>query len=618
MQKSGYELRNLLISDEHDHFACLAVKRSNANLEANASESSTVLVYSLDRNGQTKLVEKLTKVFNFVFGPKSSIFYTVLDNKLRAHQVVCHRIGQPQLQDTAIFSDPNDECFVDITRTKDKKFHIINSSTLDSSELRIFPSDTDFWCQGHPASNVAQNIRLMRARQKNVECFVDHHDSEFVILTNSPANDGSRSDIAEPLPFRLMRAPTDKPSSDNWVELLSVADDERIDDVEIFKTHIVVSIKRQGRPAVIVYNRSQGSRSELALPYGGNCAVRPEPSPQFDASSVRLSFSSPVHLESVVEYDLNTLKARNSWASTPLHIDADDYTVRQIKVPYKGVSVPMTLIHSRTAHVLNKASPTLVRVYGAYGVSLEPEFRVEDIPLLRRGWTVVLAHVRGGGELGREWYSSGRGLNKGNSVEDLLACTRFLLDRGISASDRLALTGVSAGGLVVGAALNAQPDYFRAATLHVPFVDPLSAMLDPQLPLTSVETAEWGNPLTNVRDYDSICQYAPYDNIRQNMVASNRRAPSILVTAGGQDKRVSAWQPAKWVARLRSRGGYATNDTGSNDGLYPKLLLSTSLDAGHFHSRHDGYDIDGGSNSYINAHALRNAFLISETGCDLC
>ncbi|KAJ2375559.1 hypothetical protein GGI05_007128, partial [Coemansia sp. RSA 2603] len=199
-----------------------------------------------------------------------------------------------------------------------------------------------------------------------------------------------------------MQTPTDRPSSDNWVELLSVADNERIDDVEIFKKHIVVSIKRQGRPAVVVYNRLQGSRSELALPYNGNCAVRPEPSPQFDASSMRLNFSSPVHLESVVEYDLNTLQVRNSWSSTPLHINPDEYVVRQINVPHSGVSVPMTVIHRKTAFGSSVSSPTLVRVYGAYGVSLEPEFRVEDIPLLRRGWTIVLAHVRGGGELGRE------------------------------------------------------------------------------------------------------------------------------------------------------------------------------------------------------------------------
>ncbi|KAJ1945538.1 hypothetical protein GGF37_001650 [Kickxella alabastrina] len=611
-KKFGYELRNLLVSDDHKTVACLATKHDGGH--SSNSESSSLLIFSLGGNGEISLLEVLEDIFNFVFGLKDTLFYTVLDSKLRAHKVLGHRIGCPQSEDVSVYAESNDECFVDITRTKDKKFHIVNSSTLDSSELQIFPSSHDFWQMRGTGKSGNSPLHLIRPRQRGIEYFVDHHDGEFIVLTNSPTDDNSKAPVLQPLPFRLVRSPTARPSSQNWTELFNVADNERIDDVEIFQKYIVVSIKRQGRPAVLVYNRILDSRSELSLPYDGNCTVRPTPSPQFDASTVRLCFSSPVHLDSVVEYNMSTLAKCNSWTTTPLHMIPSEYMVRRVTVSSSGgQDVPMTLIHHESALLSQKSSPALIRVYGAYGVPLEPEFRLEDIPLLRRGWTIALAHVRGGGELGREWYSSGRGQNKVNSVNDLIACAQYLLDKGWSSENQLAITGVSAGGLVIGAALNAQPTYFRAAALHVPFVDPLSAMLSPDLPLTSVETTEWGNPLTTMADYTCIAQYAPYDNIK-NIVVGNKRSPSILVTAGGQDQRVSAWQPAKWVARLRSRGGYS-EPVSRSDCSASKLIFSAAMGAGHFHSARDNGD-QGEHNddgSYINTHALRNAFLISET-----
>ncbi|KAJ2024065.1 hypothetical protein IWW57_003878, partial [Coemansia sp. S610] len=554
------------------------------------------------------LVGVLEGVFNFVFGTSESLFYTVLDAKLRASKVMAHRIGLEQKEDIEIFDEPNHECFVDITRTKDKRFHLVNSSRLDSSKVFIFPSAHNFWQHSSKEANT-QALQLVRPRQANVEYFIDHHDGEFIILTNSPKDDKASLPTAEPYPFRLVRAPTASPTSEHWEELLSVGNDELIEDVEIFKSHIMVSMKRQGQPAVYIYDRASGCRSELPLPYKGHCAVRPEPNPQFEAKTVRLGFSSPVHLESVVEYDLASLKQCKSWASTPLHIDSGEYKCQRLKVPCGNVYIPMTLIHHESVE-LSKGPPTLARVYGSYGVSLEPEFRVEDIPLLLRGWVIALAHVRGGGELGREWYSNGKGTNKVNSILDYLSCIRFLLDKGWANSSRVAATGVSAGGLVVGAALNKSPEYFRAAALHVPFVDPLSAMLSPDLPLTGVEISEWGNPLSSSASYATIRSYAPYDNIHQ--MGSDQRGPSILVTAGGLDQRVPVWQTAKWIARLRSAGGYHLRAPGGA-GRAPKLLFYPQMDAGHFHA--DASGTEAGSDNggdFISAQALRNAFLISE------
>ncbi|KAJ2735392.1 hypothetical protein IW152_001618 [Coemansia sp. BCRC 34962] len=514
-------------------------------------------------------------VFNFVFGASDTLFYTVLDAKLRASKVMAHRIGLGQSKDIEIFDEPCHECFVDITRTKDKRFHLINSSRLDSSKVFVFPSAHDFWQHSSKETN-AQALQLARPRQASVEYFIDHHDGEFIILTNSPKDDKAGLPTADPLPFRLVRAPTASLTSEHWEELLGVGDDELIEDVEIFKNHIMVSLKRQGQPAVYIYDRASGCRSELSLPYKGYCTVRPEPNPQFEATTVRLGFSSPVHLESVIEYDLASLKQGKSWAPTPLHINSDEYKCQRLSVPCGSVNIPMTLIHHESVE-------------------------------LSKG---------GGSELGREWYSNGKGANKVNSIADYLSCIRFLLDKGWSSSSRLAATGVSAGGLVVGAALNKSPEYFRAAALHVPFVDPLSAMLSPDLPLTGVEISEWGNPLSCSASYVTIRDYAPYDNIRQ--MNSGQQGPSILVTAGGLDQRVPVWQTTKWVARLRSAGGYHLRVPGGT-GCVPKLLFYPQMDAGHFHADTSGTEAGSDSGGdFISAQALHNAFLISELSTGHC
>ncbi|KAJ1727726.1 hypothetical protein LPJ61_004427 [Coemansia biformis] len=592
----GYELQSLLVSDGHDFVGCLATRCDGAHV---GTESGSLLVFSLASSGSTELVQTLEGVFNFVFGRGDTLFYTVLNDKLRADRVRWHRVGLPLSHDVDVYVEPDDECFVDITRTKDKRFHIISSSTLDSSEVRVFPTNN-----AGIAPQVA--LQLLRPRQRGVEYFVDHHGDEFVILTNSPPDDQSSAPVDTPLPFRLVAAPSSCPSSEHWTEMLRMPPGGgQIEDVEIFRNYIMVSTKCQCRPEVVIHNRLTRENARLPLPYGSSGVVRPEPNPQFDSSAVRIGFNSPVHLGSVVEYDMQTMRPSQSWVSTPLHIDADSYTIRHESVPSGDTRIPLTLIHSKAVD-LSTAPPTLIRVYGAYGVSLEPEFRLEDVPLLLRGWVIALAHVRGGGELGREWYAAGRGRNKVRAVNDLLACARFLLERGWSAPERLAVTGVSAGGLVVGAALNKAPEYFRAAALHVPFVDPLTAMLSPELPLTGVETAEWGNPAANAADYAAIGEYAPYDNIREAAAAG--RAPAILVTAGGQDRRVSVWQPAKWVARLRSRGGYSASVAARAKGQ-PKLIFVSRMGEGHFLSDGSPGDGDGGS---VMAHALRNAFLISE------
>ncbi|KAJ1741833.1 hypothetical protein LPJ68_002500 [Coemansia sp. RSA 1086] len=395
----GCEIKNVLVSDNHRYIGCMVTDNDGPH-----TETCNLMVYLIEDTGKAKHLETLTDVFNFVFGTDEMLFYTVLNDKLRAHKICCHQIGKPQHTDTDIFTEQDDECFVDVTRTKDAKFIIINSSTLDSSEVRVFPvSDIVLEKAGKP------NTKLLRSRQRGVEYFADHYGEEFVILTNSPLDDSLLSLKGHTLPFRLMKAPSACPESGNWRELLSVADDEKIEDVEIFRDYIMITVKRQGRPAVIVHDRVANTNAELQLPNRGNCVVRPGANPQFDTTIARLSFSSPVHMDSVIEYNLKTLKACKQWASVPLHMDTDEYVIHRECVENNNVSIPMTLIHHKS---------------------------------------VDLAHG-GGSELGREWYSAGKGQNKSNSVSDLLHCAQSLLERGWTTPEKLAVAGISAGGLVL-------------------------------------------------------------------------------------------------------------------------------------------------------------------------
>ncbi|KAJ1950291.1 hypothetical protein EC988_004444, partial [Linderina pennispora] len=287
LKRHGLVIRLLHVSNDNSWMGCLV---SDAN-DDSGKETGTLLLYRLAAGGQAEECDQISNVYNFVFGTSGSVFYTVLNNKLRAHKVMGHSIGDRQSTDIVVYSERDTECFLDITCTKDKQFFIVNSSTLDSSELHVFSSRFDFWTASE--ADCKNALQLVRPRQKGVEYFVDHQGSDFLILTNSPADDSQRSDIADPLPFRLVRAPTQTPSSDNWEEVLTVQDNERIEDLEVFQDYFMVNIKRRGLPAVLIFDRKMGKRSELKLPYNGNCTVRPDANPQLDTSFVRLSLSSP-------------------------------------------------------------------------------------------------------------------------------------------------------------------------------------------------------------------------------------------------------------------------------------------------------------------------------------
>ncbi|CAG8682442.1 12057_t:CDS:10, partial [Funneliformis mosseae] len=583
-------IRSLLISPDHNILAYL--------IEQEGEEIGVLHFKILNENENLILHdEKLEGIFNFVWGSNSKIvYYTITDEQLRPYKVYAHQIGSSPQHDILIYEDYDKSSFVDITVTRDKSFIAINSNSFSTSEVRIFDAYHDF-SKGIP------ELKLIEPRSSGLEYYVDHHNGFLYILTNS----------ANTRNFKLVRASLDNCNKRNWETIFSFKNNELIEDIDIFRKFAVIFAKREGLPIIFCYNFDSHDVHQIELPTKF-CVVSPDTNINYDTDIVRFTCDSPFAHQSIYEYNMETRKL-HSIRSNPIHskyinyithfpnycniliesdFDHNLYTCHRIYVNSKdGSKIPITLLHKRSL-VLDNKNPMLIRSYGAYGVSTVPDFQLEHFSLLERGWVIALAHVRGGSELGHTWYDQGRLMNKKNSITDLISVIEYLIEAGYSNQSLIASIGSSAGGLLLGAAFNMRPDLFRAIILRVPFLDPLSSMLNPDLPLTRIEYNEWGNPLEDKKTYEYLASYAPYDNIS---TLRSQQTRSILVTAAMKDQRVSYWHPLKWVARMRTR-----QSTDHNGNL---LILKIDMEGGHF-----GDEID--QSDRIKNVAFELAFLISQ------
>ncbi|CAG8439013.1 4369_t:CDS:10 [Diversispora eburnea] len=484
-------------------------------VEQEGNEVGTLYFKDLSRNLNFQQ-EKLEGVFNFLWGTNThTIYYTVVDKQLRPYKVFAHKIGTMQQIDLTIFEENDQSAFVDITYTKDKSFIMINSNTFISSEVRFFDAHHDI-SLGKP------NSTLIEARVPGLEYY-----GYFYILTNA---DNTKN-------FKLVRSCLANFGRKNWEIIYAAKESEKIEDVEIFHNYATIFIKREGLPVILCYNLWTLEVHQIELP-DKFCVVSPGINNNYKTDIVRFTYSSPFISESIYDYNMQT---RNL---LPIRIHS-------IKV--------------------------LVRSYGAYGISTEPEFQLEHFPLLERGWIIALAHV-------------------------FLEYTNTSL---------ISTIGISAGGLLAGTVYNMRPELFRTIIMKVPFLDPLSSMLDPNLPLTKVEYHEWGNPAESKEIYDYIASYTPYDNIKHYRPSSTNNIvnSSILVTAGMHDQRVNYWHPLKWIARMRLRQSdcyypYLKNGNLVNFGKNNLLILKIDFDKGHF--------VGNNHSDKIKNLAFELAFLISQ------
>jgi len=419
---------------------------------------------------------------------------------------------------------------------------------------------------------------LIAARRADVEYSVEHHEDRFLILTNEGATN-----------FRLMAAPVSSPGRDSWTEVVPERSGVRLNLTDVHKGHVVLGQRSDGLERLEVLDIATGDIHVVEQPDVAYTAF-PGGSPTYDSRVMRFFYTSLTAPWSAVDYDMGT-RERTIVKEQPVRggYKREDYVSERLwATAPDGVDIPISLVFKRGMR--RDGSPLLLYGYGAYEHSNDPMFDPARLSLLDRGFVFAIAHVRGGGEMGREWYEDGRLLHKRNTFDDFIACADHLVAAGYTMPAKLAIRGRSAGGLLIGAVLNQRPELFACAVAQVPFVDALTTMLDDKLPLTVNEYDEWGNP-AEPEFYSYIKSYSPYDNVRPTAY------PALLVMGGLNDPRVSYWEPAKWVARLRTL----------NRGERP-IVLKTQMGAGHM----------GPSGRYESwrEEAFVMAFVVTQLGLD--
>ncbi|HUR35034.1 MAG TPA: S9 family peptidase [Vicinamibacterales bacterium] len=471
-------------------------------------------------------------------------FYTVLDRNHRPHRVFRHQLGTAQASDALIYEEADPGFFVSLGLSENRRFVVISSGDHVTTEVHLVDM--------HSPDTVP---RLVAARQHGVEYRVHTQGDDLVILTNA---DGAED-------FKVVRVAADAPERANWRDWMPHVPGRLIESVVCFAGE-VVRLERDGGLQRIVVRHDDGSEHTIGFDEPV-FALAVQPGFEYDTAVLRFTYTSLTTPDQTFDYDMRTrVRTLRKQQRVPSGHDPARYrSARVFASSHDGAQVPISLLwHASTP--LDGSAPVLLHGYGSYGIAIPPGFGIGRLSLVDRGFIWALAHIRGGKDKGYGWYRQGRLLQKRNTFLDFIAAAEHLCagSAALTRPGQITIEGGSAGGLLVGAVVNMRPELFKAAVAHVPFVDVLNTICDGELPLTPIEWPEWGNPIVSREVFDYIASYSPYDNV------ARQAYPSILVTAGLTDPRVTYWEPAKWVARLRARK--------TDDNL---LLLRTYMEAGH-------------------------------------
>ncbi len=471
-----------------------------------------------------------------------TVFYAARDAALRPHQIWRHRLGDPIESAVLVYQEDDERFRVGVSRSKSGRYLFIGSESSLTSEVRYLD-----------AADPEGGFRVVEPRETGVEYDVDHHGDRFLITTNA---DGAVN-------FKLVEAPVADPSRANWHDLVGHREDSRLLGISVLREWIVLAEQANAVPRLRVMNATTNEIRELDVPEEVSSTTLGA-NPEFDRNVLRFEYESMITPGTTYDEDLET-GDRVLVKQVPVlggYDPADYVTERRWATAADGVRVPMSLVY-RKGTALDGSAPGLLYGYGSYEASMDPDFSHILLSLLERGFVYATAHIRGGGEMGRRWYDDGKFLAKRNTFSDFIACAEEFIGSGYTSADRLVAMGGSAGGLLMGAVVNERPDLFKGVLALVPFVDVVTTMLDETIPLTVGEFEEWGNP-KDPEYYGYMKSYSPYDNVEAGAY------PAMLVTTGINDTRVAFWEPAKWVAKLR------TFKTDPNP-----LLLKTEMGAGH-------------------------------------
>jgi oligopeptidase B len=469
----------------------------------------------------------------------ATLFYVVEDDAKRAYRLYRHRLGSAAHD--LLYEETDERFSIGVDETRSSAFVILTSHSATTSEVRFVPAD-------RPDAP----LTLAVPRRQEHEYYVDHRGERFYILTN----DRGRN-------FRLVTAPVNAPSEANWSELIAHREDVMLEGIDLFSGHYVLHERRGGFPRLRVVSFATGEAHDIELPEAV-CTVHGGANLEFDTTVYRFVYESPVTPDSVFDYDMD-MRSRTLLKQRPVlgGYDPARYASELVyATAADGTRIPVSMVYRRDLRC-GGPQPTLLTGYGAYGFPHDVHFSSARLSLLDRGVVVAIAHVRGGGEMGKRWHDEGRMLSKRNTFTDFIAAAEHLVALRVTQPSQLAIEGGSAGGLLMAAVANLRPDLFKAVVADVPFVDVINTMLDASLPLTTGEYEEWGNP-QEPEYFRYMLSYSPYDNIEA------KAYPAMLVQTSLNDSQVMYWEPAKYVARLRAM------KTDSNP-----LLLKTNMEAGH-------------------------------------
>ncbi|WP_442756444.1 S9 family peptidase [Methylocystis sp. JAN1] len=470
---------------------------------------------------------------------RHTLYSVRLDAYNRPFQLVRHRVEGTSVFEENIFEEKDAAYQLRLSRTEDGRFLILTSWARDTTELRYLDAD-----------DPNATVKLLYPRRNGIEAYVTHHEEKFYIVTNEEASAN-----------RILTMPTKNQSLEKRIFRDAPADVE-IDWIHAFAKHIVICERRRGIPTLHVVDMQTNEDHVVDLPESV-IALYPEDNREFETEIFRFGYSSFVTPYTVFNYDMAYRRLDMLQQSAVVGYNPTDYASERIFVPTgDGVDVPMSLVY-RKGRRNDGSHPALLYGYGAYGFRLEAEFSSLRLSLLDRGFVYAVAHVRGGGELGRDWHEQGQGRLKQNSIGDFIACAEYLIREGFVHPGRLGVMGESAGGLLAAAAINQRPELFSAVVTDGPFVDVINTLADETLPFTISEWKEWGNP-SMAKDRAWLQSYSPYENVRRQAY------PSLLVFCSLNDPRVPYWEGLKWAERIREMSSEPAD-----------ILVKVRLDGGH-------------------------------------
>ena len=484
-------------------------------------------------------IENTTSNFEWANDSQTVLYGKQHPETLRSYRIFRHKLGNEN--DSLVYEEQDETNYLYVSKSLSGRFFYLTSSQTLSTEVRYLSADSP-----------NDDPTVFQPREENHEYFVTDGGDRFYLTSNDDAKN-----------FRILEAPLDNTSKDAWTEIVAHRDNALIEDFEVFMDFVVVELVENGIKQMEIIERSTGETYRIDFGEDVYTAYADD-NYEFDTAWFRYTYESMTTPESTYDFDMASKEHRLIKEHVVLGgFDRNDYrTERLFATARDGTQVPVSLVYRRGMEK-NGRNPLFQYAYGSYGSSIEPGFSADLLSLLDRGFIYAIAHIRGGSEMGREWYYDGRQLNKKNTFTDFIDVSKFLVDEGYTSPEHLYARGGSAGGLLMGAVVNMAPDLYNGISTRVPFVDVVTTMLDENIPLTSGEWDEWGNPAEK-EYYEYMKSYSPYDNVQE------MGYPSMLVTTSLHDSQVQYWEPAKWVAKLR--------ELKTDDNL---LLLKTDMAAGH-------------------------------------